>query len=390
MKKQTIILIALLTFAALVLSGCTSTSSVNNSVNWPGMASEEDVVYFSGGNRVEAVKDGEAVWQYPAESSNRVQFYAAVAFDDSNVYAGTYSNQLHIFSKEDATPIRTIELENSKNKIIAAPVLTDDHVIVLSSGGAVTAFASSDFEQKWQTALSGELWVKPVFDNGKLYIASMDKKMNILDAFTGEILQVIEISGAVMSDPVLCEGKLYFSTLAKDVVELDPETSEPKVLLTTDGEIWASPLIIEDRLIAADMSGNVYCISLEDGSQLWKVDAVSEENIGFISSPVELQDGSILVVSEKGDLMLYDLDGKSINTRTTGSPVMSSIVPVGENSFAIAPLNADSPLKTFTSALKEDWVYVPPVEEKNKDKKDKDAEEAVEEAEAPAEETEGN
>lgn len=360
MKQNQIIALALLFLCVLAVSACTSSSAMTGNSSWPGITAEDDIVYTANGGLIEAVQDGKKLWSYPESANNRVSYYAAPAVDDKYVYAGTYTNQLHIINKADGTSAASVEVGNNKNKIIAGPIVADGNVIVLSSGGMVSSYpaeGSESLSANWQTTLSSELWVKPVYENGVLYVASMDKKMNLLDAANGTLIRSIDISGAIMSDPVLADGKLYFSTLAKEVDEMDLESGTIRTLLTTEGEIWASPLLMGDKLIAADMNGILYCVEIETAESVWQTARLTEGKIGFIASPVALDDNTILLIAEDGETMTYDLDGKSIGQRTMSVPVYSTPVVMNNGSFAVLPMAADAQIRTYTADLKEDWVY---------------------------------
>ena len=333
-----------------------------NSQSWPGITADGDTVYTANGNVIEAVKDGSKLWSYPESGNGRISYYAAPAVDDKHVYAGTYSNRLHIINKEDGTLVADIEIGNNKNKVIASPMFADDNVIVVSSGGMVSSYpadaAVETISPNWQTNLTGEAWVKPVYEDGILYIASMDKKMNLLDAETGALKQSIDISGAVMNDPVLEDGKLYFSTLANEVDEMDPESGEIRPLLTTQGEIWGSPLLMGDKLIAADMSGYVYCVDIKTGEPIWTTDKITADKVGFIASPVALDENTILLIDENGETMTYDLEGKSVGQRTLDQTVYTIPVVLENGSFAVVPVSSDGQIKAYDANLKEDWIYV--------------------------------
>ncbi len=362
MKKNQIFALALLFLCVLAVSACTSSSALNGSTSWPGLAAEDDIVYTANGGLVEAVQNGSKLWSYPESVNNRVGYYAAPAVDEKYVYAGTYTNQLHVINKADGTLAASIEVGNNKNKIIASPLLAEGSVIVLSSGGMVssypTDFSGAAVSPNWQTATSGEVWVKPVYYNGMIYVASMDKKMNMINAESGALENSIAISGAIMNDPVLKDGKLYFSTLAKEVDEMDLSTGEIRTMLTTNGEIWASPLLMNDRLIAADMSGYVYCIDIKTAEPVWTTDRLTEAKSGFIASPIALDEETILLIDELGEIMTYDLDGKSVGQRTMGQSVYTTPALLSNGSFAILPVSADGQIKVFTPEMKEDWVYV--------------------------------
>ena len=362
MKQNKFMTLFLLMLCALALSACAGRNAMNNSQSWPGITADGDTVYAANGNMIEAVKDGSKVWSYPESGNGRISYYAAPAVDEKHVYAGTYSNRLHIINKEDGSLAADIEIGNNKNKVIASPLLTDDSVIVASSGGMVSSYpidaSGETVSPKWQTTLSGEVWVRPIYENGSVYVASMDKKINVLDAVTGELKQSDAISGAIMNDPILADGKLYFSTLAHEVDELDLASGAVRVLLTTEGEIWASPLLMGDKLIAADMSGFVYCVDIKSAEIVWKTEKLTADKIGFIASPVALNENTILLIDESGETRTYDLEGKSVGQRTQDQTVYTTPAVLANGSFAVAPISADGQLKAYTDSLKEDWIYV--------------------------------
>ncbi len=362
MKRNQYLAMLLLLVSVLAVSACSSRSAMYGSTSWPGITSDGDVVYTANGNLIEAVQDGQKSWSYPESGNSRVSYYAAPAVDEKRVYAGTYTNRLHIINKEDGALVADIEIGNNKNKVIASPLIADGNVIVLSSGGMVSSYSADasgeSVSPNWQTMLTGEAWVKPDYDNGTLYVASMDKKMNLLDAKTGELKQSIDLSGAIMNDPVLADGKLYFSTLAKEVNEMDLASGEIRTLLTTEGEIWASLLLIDDKLVAADMSGYVYCVDIKTFESVWTTEKLTADKTGFIASPVALDDETILLITENGEIMTYDLDGKSVGQRTLGQTVYSTPAVLEDGSFAILPISDNGQIKVYTADLKEDWVYV--------------------------------
>ncbi len=376
MKKNQYLAMLLILLSVLVLSACSNRSAMYGSTSWPGITADGDVVYTANGTSVEAVQNGQKLWSYPESGNSRVSYYAAPAVDNDRVYVGTYNNRLHIFNKEDGTLITDIEIGNNKNKVIASPLIAGGNVIVLSSGGMVSSYAEDAAGEavspNWQTTLSGEAWVKPAFDNGTLYVVSMDKKMNLLDAETGELKKSIDLSGAIMNDPVLADGKLYFSTLAKEVDEMDLASGEIRTLLTAEGEIWASLLLTDGKLIAADMSGYIYCVDIETSDTVWKTEKLTANNTGFIASPVALDDETVLLITETGEIMTYDLDGKSVGQRTLGQTVYSTPAVMESGSFAVMPIADNAQIKAFTSDLKEDWVY------NRADKADKKAESTAE------------
>ena len=360
MKKNQIFALVLVLLCGLAISACTQSNAMTGGSSWPGMTAEDGIVYTANGTFVEAIQDGKKLWSYPAEANKRLSFFAAPAVDESHVYAGSYDNQLFILNKADGALAASAVIGNNKNKVIASPIVVDGKVYVVSSGGMVSSYtvnvSGETLTPNWQTTLSSEIWVKPVYFDGTLYVASMDKKMHQLDAASGELKESIAI-GALMDDMILQDGKLYYSTLSKEVHEMDLTTKAMRTVLTADAEIWASPLFMGDKLIAADMNGVIYCVNMTTGAEEWKTEKLTAEKMGFIASPVALDENTILLIDESGNIMTYDLNGKSISQRSMSQSVYTTPAILESGSFAVVPVSDDGQVKTFTADLKEDWVY---------------------------------
>ena len=360
MKKNQIFALVLIFLCVLAVSACTRSNTMTGGSSWPGMTVEDGIVYTANGNFVEAIQDGQKLWSYPAEANNRLSSFAAPTVDESHVYVGTYDNQLFILNKADGSTAASAVIGNNKNKVIASPIVVDGKVYVVSSGGMVSSYtvnvSGEALTPNWQTTLSSEIWVKPVYFDGNLYVASMDKKMHTLDAATGELKESIAI-GALMDDMILQDGKLYYSTLAKEVHEMDLSTKGMRTVLTADAEIWASPLFMGEKLIAADMNGVVYCVNMTSGAQEWKTEKLTAERMGFIAAPVALDENTILLIDENGNILTYDINGKSIGQRSLSQSVYTTPAILKSGSFAVVPVSDDGQVKAFTTDLKEDWVY---------------------------------
>lgn len=360
MKKNQIFALVLVFLCVLAVSACTRSNAMTGGSSWPGMTAEDGIVYTANGTFIEAIQDGQKLWSYPAEANNRLSFFAAPAVDGSHVYAGSYDNQLFILNKADGTLAASAVIGNNKNKVIASPITADGKVYVVSSGGMVSSYtinvSGEALTPNWQTTLSSEIWVKPVYSDGTLYVASMDKKMHLLDAATGELKDSIAI-GALMDDMVLQDGKLYYATLSKEVHEMDLSTNAIRTVLTADAEIWASPLFMGEKLIAADMNGVVYCVNMTTGAEEWKTEKLTADRMGFIAAPAALDENTILLIDENGNINTYDISGKSISQRSLNQSVYTTPVLLANGSFAAVPVSDDGQVRAFTADLKEDWVY---------------------------------
>jgi len=361
-RKKQFLLLLLMILTTMILSGCAGNSALSNAVSWPGLAADDETVYVAYTSSVQAVSNGKLLWRYPAEAQNGMMFFAAPTIYDGKIYAGTYQNEVHVLNQNDGTLITKISLETNKNKILASPVIADDMLFIASNNGSVYAYALDDLGVPvWQTDLSTEIWVSPFVSDGKVYVTTLDKRFLVLDEKTGSIEKTLSINGAVMGRLVLSDDRIYFGTLGKEVAYFNPTTQEIETVMQTNGEIWASPLIIGDKIIVADMAGYLYCNELETGKSVWQIKAVSTDKVGFIADPILLPNGNLLAVAEDGNLLVYDTDGKSVNSRLINGKTMSSPVVIGE-SFVTGLIPGDALLRSYTSDLKEDWWYAEPVQ----------------------------
>ena len=106
------------------------------------------------------------------------------------------------------------------------------------------------------------------------------------------------------------------------------------------------------------MNGFVYCADIAAGTTVWSLDAVAEDKRGFIASPTALDSETILLVAENGEILTYDLEGKSIAQRTLGQTVYGTPVILSNGNFAVVPLvDNDAQVKSYTKDLKEDWIF---------------------------------
>lgn len=352
-----ILLYVLLTAASLLLTGCAGSSSLNNVSSWPGMSVDENTVYVAYASSVQAVSDGNLLWQYPTEANKGLTFYAEPLIYGDHIYAGSYNNQVHMLNKADGSLVSTVVLSPTKNKVLASPTVLEETLLVPSSDGTVYAFDPQNLSApKWKTRLSNEIWGSPVEIGSEIYVSSLDKRLNVLDAESGALIKNSPVNGAVMGDLVIHDHKVYFGTLGNEVSYYDTEKKEIIKLFETESEIWGAPLIDGDRILAADMQGNIYCNDLETGASNWKISAAAGQGVGIIANPVLLGDGNYLFAAENGTLLLFDKDGKSVNTRTTGSAILTTPHVQGDN-VIVAFIPGEALLKSYTFDLKENWVY---------------------------------
>lgn len=175
--------------------------------------------------------------------------------------------------------------------------------------------------------------------------------------------------GAGHSNILIVEDKAYFSGWEQSIEGSD--TSDLSTLYCVDAmsgeEIWtytyhekkrsfpgtrATPLIEKDRLYNISTFGEAFCISIKDGSLVWKND-ISNDSIqkyndwGFNSSPVSYKNLILLNIGHAG-LALQKKDGSVAWRSEDGKNVWSSTVLTQYRKKDAALFLADS-LATFVN-----------------------------------------
>ena len=102
MKNKFTLTILVVILGAVLMTGCGGNSALSNASSWPGLTEADGVVYTANAYTVEAVRGGERLWFYPndPEEKARELFFANPVIDSGLVYAGSYSNRVHVLDAE--------------------------------------------------------------------------------------------------------------------------------------------------------------------------------------------------------------------------------------------------------------------------------------------------
>ena len=66
---------------------------------------------------------------------------------------------------------------------------------------------------------------------------------------------------------------------------------------------------------------------------------------------------TVLLIAENGEIMAFDMEGKSAAQRTLGLTVYTTPVLLENGSFVVVPTANDAQLRVFTQEMKEDWFF---------------------------------
>jgi len=321
MKKVLPSLIFLVIIASFLLTGCTGTGAATS---WPGISVADGRVYLSYATEVFALNpdSGSMIWRYPEKPNAKTMFYAPSALtSDGILVVGDYQHTIHGLNAGTGAEAWRFE---TGNRIVAAPLVVDDLVLVPSTDGKLYALDSRG-TLIWQFATKSSLWAQPAYYDGVIYLSAMDHKMYALSVKDGSLLWSSDLGSAAISNPSIDPGKaLYVGTIGGDLIGLDIKSGNQLWKHSSDYGIWATPMLKENMLYYGDLEGNFIAFDITQKQPAWQYKAG-----GAIVSAALLKDDRILFSSENGVLNIVGYDGKvilspAISEKLYGSPVSTN------------------------------------------------------------------
>ncbi len=280
--KRWFVLLALVAFAALILSGCAPRQAPQ--VSWPGLIVAENTVYAAATSHVLALdaESGALLWSYPEKADNKIgPFYATpvlveekgllivAGFTDKTVRALRVSN---VTTPTVAWQFPQVGAANggAKGQYVGTGTLADDLFIIGNGDGNVYALHVDDGTLAWTFATQDRVWAKPLVVSGTVYVGSLDHHLYALDVRDGHQLWKTRLNGSVATAPVLINGHLWIGDFGHTISELDPATGEVLWSYKGDSWFWAHFAVQENVLYAADVKGTVYALDTATHTLLWK------------------------------------------------------------------------------------------------------------------------
>jgi len=332
MKK--ILLISVLLLAAVLLSGCTG------STTWFGLSAVGDVAYVANNSAVHAIdlKTGNELWTFSGEASSGIFSFgkspklfvvAPIVTADGTVIIANSGNDHDMYAvnpKDIADPQKPIpaivwKFVDVKGHWIAAPLIVGDHLFAPNADGKIYVLDLKDGQSvkkaikiiepfKDVPSKPERLWSQPVSDGKRLYVTSLDHSVFAIDLATYDIVWHEDLGGAIPGGAVLgSDGMLYVGSYAKQLERFDPATGKHESVLKTNGWIWGTPVVDGDNLyfgdIVSGVGGYFYSYNTKTGKSNFEPVKFESE---ITASPLVLPD-HVLVVTESGNIYAIDATG---------------------------------------------------------------------------------
>lgn len=225
---------------------------------------------------------------------------------------------------------------SERAKIVATPIIANDHVFVVNAVGDISAFALTNGDRLWRRAADFADDDVPLFSgalayaNQVLYFGQGNGALSALDAQNGRVLWQIDAAGPIRGAPVVVGDRVIVMTI----------DNRAAAYATADGQLlWqhrgfdeaasvfggASAAIAAPWALIPYTSGELYALRLGDGQTSWSDSLATARAVSGISGlaaigsyPVVDQD-IVFVSSLSGRMLAIDLEtGARVWERSVG------------------------------------------------------------------------
>ncbi|HBX19453.1 MAG TPA: metallophosphoesterase, partial [Porphyromonadaceae bacterium] len=287
-----------------------STPTVQNQTVW--CASSDSYLYgidLRNGKQRFRLKNNKAVVASPAYADHKIM----VAGSDGHCRAWDVRNGKLAW-----------DFDSVKNFVVTRPLVKDGVIFFGSWGNEFYALdiATGKSRWIWHNGQSNRMFspaqVVPVSTFGRIYLASPDRYMTVLDEKTGQVIwrHSDPEQRARESISLSEDGRtVYAKTMDGNILAVDASVPERKVKWISSGEdmgyeLTPTPVVEKNGIVYAPTDkGLIYAFRASDGAFLWKY-RVSSSLINMI------------LPTDKGELYVSAMDGRlvklSVRTSATG------------------------------------------------------------------------
>lgn len=207
-----------------------------------------------------------------------------------------------------------------KNFVLTRPVVKDGVVFFGSWGNEFYALetATGNLKWKWFNGQKNRMFspaqVVPVITHNKVFLASPDRFMTVLDEQTGEVIwRHNDPDNRVRESIGMSEdgNTVYAKTMDGDILAIDATSNERVIKWISSGEdmgyeLTPTPVVEKNGVVYSPTDkGLIYAYDAKDGQFLWKYRISS----GLIN---------MILPTDGNELYVSSMDGKMVKLKVSG------------------------------------------------------------------------
>jgi outer membrane protein assembly factor BamB len=168
----------------------------------------------------------------------------------------------------------------------------------------------------------------PLLVDSVLFVGNLRGELYAFNGGTGKRFGWVTLGGAIHGAPVLAGNTAIVPLVGSRESLVAYDFIEGRILWRQElGDIHVSPLLLDSRIFVANTTGSVHCVSVDDGTPVWKFELPDNKALkGIRSSPAGFEH-SVFFGADDG--FLYHLDATTGSQRwrfDTGDPIQAAPV----------------------------------------------------------------
>lgn len=198
------------------------------------------------------------------------------------------------------------------------PTAADGKVYFGNAGGFLFCVDAETGEEIWKFEMGGAISVGPAIGEGKVFAGQQggERFFYALDAGTGELEWKQTVPGGwVWGSAAYDDGMVYIPTVNGHCVCLDAKTGYMVWDYPTAKSVPAEPAIDGDLVYFGSWSGSLYAFDKKTGGIVWK-----ENGIGLDSGTLIAYDGKIYLPHHSSVFMSFDAKSGAILSHGNQNP----------------------------------------------------------------------
>lgn len=214
---------------------------------------------------------------------------------------------------------------DSRNRLMADPVVADGRVYVIDTAATVSAFDADTGDRLWEVDLAPDfeeddsvLGGGVAFDGGRLFVTTGFAKVFALDAATGKTIWEQSVTAPMRAGPTVQGGRLFLTSVDNKGFAL--ATSDGRILWTHSAFeetasllVGAEPAVDNGVALMPYTTGEIAALRVDTGAELWsdviaaarRTDAIG--NISDIGARPVIDGHRVFVIGHGGLLVGIDM-----------------------------------------------------------------------------------
>ncbi len=222
---------------------------------------------------------GSLLWEYPASL-----IVSAPIVSQNRVYFGDKTGRLYAVSLDDGSMVWEKDFEYP-----VYPALSSTNRIIVASGERCCALEPNG-DIVWTFKSEGPITVKPVVNDGLVFVASWDTYIYALYEGSGAVKWSFEAGWGFDANPVVSDGMLFVGSHDNNLYALHAQTGDLKWMFSCDSGIHSHPVVCDESVVFGSDDGRVYMLDVDTGMNIkyvapgFTTDAADLDN--FITTPI--------------------------------------------------------------------------------------------------------